>query len=323
MQDRKARQTASLSSLPSGRLMRQPSAPFGSTTLRRLASLPSRKQLERLLWHCLALGIAVLFAAPLLWLIVASLQPIGWPPPRTLAWFPHGVAWSNYVEIFRVAPLGLQIGNSLFVSMVGMLITLLTASWAGFAMSQLPPSSRRWLVGLALLLMLIPSGAVWMPRYVFFSSIGLIDTYTALVAPALFGTRSLLALMYYWNFRRVSPELYESASLDGADLWTIWYRIALPLARPTTLAVAVLAFSHYWSDFVDPLLFLKSTQRFTIAVGLRVLQQMDATNWPLLMAAVAVMIAPVLALYWLLQVVLNKDANFWRRVIHPFNRMSQ
>ncbi|MBO9391886.1 MULTISPECIES: carbohydrate ABC transporter permease [Caldilinea] len=319
MQDRKVRQTMPLPSLPSGGLMRQPFAPFGFTALRRLASLPRRKQLERLLWHSLALGVAVLFAAPLVWLIIASLQPIGWPPPRTLAWFPHGVAWSNYVEIFRVAPLGLQIGNSLFVSAAGMLITLLTASWAGFAMSQLPPPSRGWLVGLALLLLLIPSGAVWMPRYVLFSNMGLIDTYAALVAPALFGTRSLLALMYYWSFRRISSELYESASLDGAGLWTVWRRIALPLARPTTLAVAVLAFSHYWSDFVDPLLFLKSTQRFTIAVGLRMLQQMDATNWPLLMAAVAVMIAPVLALYLLLQVVLNKDANFLRRVIHPLN----
>ncbi|MCS6827649.1 MAG: carbohydrate ABC transporter permease, partial [Caldilinea sp.] len=227
--------------------------------------------------------------------------------------FSHGAVWSNYMEIFRIAPLGLQIGNSLVVSMVGMLITLLTASWAGFAMSQMAPTSRRRLVGLALLLLLIPSGAVWMPRYVLFSGLGLIDTYAALVAPALLGTRSLLALMYYWNFRRLSPELFEAASLDGASVWMVWRRIAMPLARPTTLAVAVLAFTHYWSDFVDPLLFLKSAQRFTLTVGLRMLQQMDATNWPLLMAAVVVMIAPVLALYVLLQVVLDKDASLHLR----------
>lgn len=320
MQGRKVRQAASFPLASPGRLVRGLSAPFGFVASHRLAGLLRRKLFERFVWHSLALGVTALFAAPLLWLIIASLQPIGQPPPRTLMWFPHGVAWSNYVEIFRVAPLGVQIGNSLFVSVLGMLITLFTASWAGFAMSQLPGTSRRWLVGLALLLMLIPSSAVWMPRYVLFSGMGLIDTYAALVAPALFGTRSLLALMYYWSFRRVLPELYESASLDGAGIWTLWRRIALPLARPTTLAVAVLAFSHYWSDFVDPLLFLKSTQRFTLAVGLRMLQQMDATNWPLLMAAVAVMVAPVLALYWLLQVALNKDVTLFHRILHPFDR---
>lgn len=284
------------------------SAPFGPMALQRIVRLWRRKRIGRLLWHILAWSVAALYAAPLLWLLVASLQPVGQPPPRTLAWFPQGVAWSNYLEIFRVAPLGRQIGNSLLVSVAGALITLLTASWAGFAMSRLPASSRRWLVGLALLLMLIPSSAVWLPRYVLFSGMGLLDSYAALVAPALLGTRSLLVLMYYWSFRRISCEIYDSASLDGAGVWALWRRIALPLARPTTLAVAVLAFSHYWSDFVDPLLFLKSTQRFTIAVGLRMLQQMDATNWPLLMAAVVVMIAPVLVLYLLLQVVLDKDA---------------
>jgi multiple sugar transport system permease protein len=129
------------------------------------------------------------------------------------------------------------------------------------------------------------------------------------------GTKALLVLMYYWSFRRVSPELFESAWLDGAGAWTSWRRIALPLAAPTTLAVAVLAFSHYWSDFVDPLLFLKSAPRFTIAVGLRMLQQLDVTNWPLLLAAVVVMIAPVILLYLALQVLLREDADFVRRTL--------
>ncbi|MEJ5249907.1 MAG: carbohydrate ABC transporter permease [Caldilinea sp.] len=312
MQRRKTPQMAS-GAATTVKPMQALSAPFGSTALRRIVRLWRRKGIGRLLRHILAWSVAALYAAPLLWLLVASLQPVGQPPPRTLAWFPQGVAWSNYLEIFRVAPLGRQIGNSLLVSVAGALITLLTASWAGFAMSRLPASSRRWLVGLALLLMLIPSSAVWLPRYVLFSGMGLLDSYAALVAPALLGTRSLLALMYYWSFHRISCEIYDSASLDGAGVWALWCRIALPLARPTTLAVAVLAFTHYWSDFVDPLLFLKSTQRFTIAVGLRMLQQMDATNWPLLMAAVVVMVAPVLVLYLLLQIILDKDASLHLR----------
>lgn len=256
---------------------------------------------ERLLWQLTALVMTVLFVSPMIWVLTNSLRPVGLPPPRTLEWFPAAPAWSNYVEIFRIVPLGQQVGNSLLISTVGAALTLVTASWAGFAMAQMPAGVRRWLVGLAIVLLLVPSTAVWLPRYVLFTSIGIIDTYLALFAPAIMGTKSLFALMFYWNFRRVPLELFESARLDGAGALTIWRLIALPAALPTALAVLLLAFTHYWSDFVDPLLFLKSEERYTLAIGLRMLQQMDMTNWSLLLAAVVVMIAPVLVVYFALQ----------------------
>lgn len=293
--------------------------PRRSLLARRLRSFPQKAtrpgRIGALLWHSAALLVAMIFLLPLVWMTIASLQPVGLPPARALTWFPAGVAWSNYAEIFRVIPLAQQLGNSLLVSTVGASVTLFTASWAGFAMAQMPLRVRRWLVGLALLLLLVPANAVWLPRYVLFARIGLIDSYVALTAAALMGTKSLFVLMYYWSFRRVSVELFESAWLDGAGAWTGWRRLALPLAAPTTLAVLVLAFSHYWSDFVDPLLFLKTAARFTVAVGLRALQQMDVTRWPLLLAAVVVMIAPVMLLYIGLQVWLREEPDFARRVL--------
>lgn len=260
-----------------------------------------RPLLGRVLWQATALLIAFFFVAPLYWVVSSSLRPVGFPPPRTLEWLPQPLAWSNYIEIFRVIPLGQQVVNSLLVSTVGAGLTLVAASWAGFAMAQMPAGVRRWLVGLSIVLLMIPGAAVWLPRYVLFTSIGLIDTYMALFAPAVMGTKSLFALMFYWSFRRVPLELFESARLDGANALTVWRRIALPMALPTALAVLLLAFSHYWSDFVDPLLFLKSEERYTLAVGLRMLQQMDITNWSLLLAAVVVMTAPVIFVYWALQ----------------------
>lgn len=273
-----------------------------------------RSWLERGLWQISALGIALLFVAPLYWVVTNSLRPVGLPPPRTLEWLPQPVAWSNYLAVFQIVPLGQQVRNSLFVSTIGALLTLVTASWAGFAMAQMPVRLRRWLVGLAIALLMIPSTAVWLPRYVLFTSLGVIDTYLALFAPALMGTKSLYALMFYWTFRRVPVELFESARLDGAGAFLIWQRIALPAALPTALAVLLLAFTHYWSDFVDPLLFLKSEERYTLAVGLRMLQQMDITNWSLLLAAVVVMTAPVILVYLLLQHFI-RDGVRWQQLL--------
>ena len=83
----------------------------------------------------------------------------------------------------------------------------------------------------------------------------------------------------------------------------------MPAALPTALAVLLLTFSHYWSDFIDPLLYLKSSERYTVAVGLRMLQQMDVTNWSLLLAGVVVMTTPVILVYLVLQYFIREQEN--------------
>ena len=247
------------------------------------------------------LVVAVLFVLPLAWMVSASLRQPSLPPPRTIEWLPHPIAWSNYARIFELVPLGTFIGNSLLVVALAVPLTLLTASWAGLAMAQLQEPARRRLVVLAILLMMVPVAALWLTRYVIFSYLGLIDSIWALVAPAIMGSSPLFVLLYYWTFRRVPSQLFEAARMDGADILVIWARIAMPIARPTTITVAVLAFIFYWSDFVGPLLYLKSESRYTLPVGLQSLRQMDKNNWPLLMAAAAIMTAPVVALFLVAQ----------------------
>ena len=279
--------------------------------------LTIRLTMRSVLWHTCALSVALLFVVPLLWVATNSLRPIGLPPARTLEWFPQPAAWSNYVEIFHIVPLGRQIANSIFVSTIGAAITLVTASCAGFAIAQAPLRLRRWLVALAVILMMTPSTAVWLPRYVLFASLGLIDSYAALFAPAVMGTRPLYVLMFFWAFRRIPHDLFESAHLDGASLWLTWQRIALPMALPTALAVTLLAFSHYWSDFVDPLLYLKSQSRYTLAVGRRMLQQMGITNWSLVLAAAGVVTPPVVLVYLFFQIFIRDDSTLSRLVKQP------
>ena len=108
-------------------------------------------------------------------------------------------------------------------------------------------------------------------------------------------------LIFSWAFRRQPSALYEAARLEGVSALRIWAFIAMPLAQPATAAVCLLTFAQHWSDFMNPLLYLKSDERYTLALGLRVLQQMDATNWPLLMAGAVVMMLPVLLLLLLVQ----------------------
>lgn len=252
-------------------------------------------------YHAVALLLVAIFILPLLWMVSGSLRQVGLPPPQTIEWIPNPIAWRNYGAINELIPLFTFVRNSLLVSSAGVAITLIVASWTGFAMAQSSKQMQNVLLTLCILLLMTPVSALWLTRFILYKQLGLINSFAALIAPALMGSSALFVLLFFWTYRRVPSELFESARLDGAEAFRIWWSIGVPLARPTILAVGVLTFVHYWSDFVDPLLYLKSESRYTLAVGLRVLQQLDITNWSLLMAGATLMTLPVLLGYTLVQ----------------------
>jgi multiple sugar transport system permease protein len=168
-------------------------------------------------------------------------------------------------------------------------------------MSQLPARIRYLLLAIAVVLRMIPISALWLPRFLLFVQLQLIDTYWALIAPVWMGSSPFFILIFYWGFRRMPPAWIESARLDGLGPLGIWWRIALPNAWPALIAVGVLTFAQYWGDFISPLIYLKSEQRYTMAVGVRTLQQLDLNNWPLMMAGTVVMILPIVVLFILVQ----------------------
>ena len=136
---------------------------------------------------------------------------------------------------------------------------------------------------------------------------GLINTPFALIVPALAGSSPLFVLLFYWTFRRIPKDLFELARLDGAGALIVWRRIALPMAVPTTVAVGVLAFLFYWSDFINPLMYLRSQEFYTLPVGLQQLQQLDKTNWPLLMAGAVLMAGPAVVMFLFVQRYFLRD----------------
>lgn len=260
-----------------------------------------KNKLAAVFHHLVALTLAATFILPLIWTVAASLRPAGLPPPRGIEWIPASPTLDNYIRIFDILPFARYTFNSLLVALTGVLLTLLTASWAGFGMSLLEKRARFRLLILSILLQLIPFTALWLSRFLLFAQLGITNSRFSLIAPALMGTSPLFILLFYWTFRRTDRAVFESAELDGANLFQTWWRVALPLARPALMAVSLLAFLFYWNDFVTPMLYLRSQTLHTLPVGLLHLQQMDRTNWPLLMAASVVMTAPAVIVFAALQ----------------------
>lgn len=264
--------------------------------------VPRWRTMERaLVWRIVATAISVGLVLPLVWMVTLSLRQTGKPLPLHLEWWPRPTAWENYSEVFRVIQFAQFTLNSVLVVAIAVPITVVVASLAGFALSQ---ASREWrlrVTALAVGAMMMPMTALWLPRFIMVKEAGLIDTRASLIFPALFGTSPFFVLLYLWTFLRIPPGIYEAARLDGASAFRLWAGIALPLARPTAVAVGVLAFIRYWSNFVDPLIYIQSTAKMTLPLGLQALLQLDRTNWPLLMAGSVMVTAPVIAVFLLVQ----------------------
>ena len=116
-----------------------------------------------------------------------------------------------------------------------------------------------------------------------------------LIAPVLIGTSPFYVLLFYWAFRSLPAELFEASRLAGLSPLQTWRRVAMPLVRPVTIAVGVLAFVFTWSNFLDPLIYLFDQDKFTLPLGLRVLAEVDRQNFPLFLAGAVTATAPVVA----------------------------
>ncbi len=240
---------------------------------------------------------AVIFVAPLLWMVVASLRPVGLPLPAQIQWWPDPATLGNYRDIFRVVPMARYALNSAIVILAVVPLTLLTTSLAGFAMAQLPARLRDLLAAVLVAALMVPLMSVWLTRFMIYKWLGVLDTLGALILPGLMGSSPLYVLIMFWAFRRVPIESFEAARLDGASAFRIWWSIGIPQVQPALLAVTVLSFERHWGNFLDPLLYINDPRWYTLPVALQGLQQLHPSDWPLMMAGAVVVTVPAVLIF--------------------------
>jgi multiple sugar transport system permease protein len=251
--------------------------------------------------HAGGLLAALLFLPPLILMVTGSLREAGLPPPRGPELLPSPLAFDNYARAFELVDIGRYALNSLLVAAIAVPVAVVVASWAGFAMARLERRAQLALVAVSLVALMVPLTALLVPRFVMFRSLGLTDTYVPLLAPALLGMSPFYVLIFWWSFRRLPPDLFDAARLEGASPLHIWWRVAMPLVRPVTVAVTVLAFAFSWSNFLDPLIYLFDERLYTLPLGLKSLAALDRLNFPLLLAGSVVATVPVVAVFVLAQ----------------------
>ena len=245
--------------------------------------------------------VALVFLLPLWFMASGSLREPGTPPPRSPELLPSPLSAGSYERAFELVDLAQFALNSLLVAALTVPLAVLFASWAGFAFLLVGGRARAVLIALSFVALMVPLTALLVPRFTLFRWLGLVDTWVPLIAPALLGLSPFYVLLFYWSFRRLPPELFEAARLEGVAPLGMWRRLAMPLVRPVTVAVGLLAFIASWSNFLDPLIYLFDPSLYTLPLGLRSLSVLDRTNYPVLLAAAVVATAPVVVAFAIAQ----------------------
>jgi multiple sugar transport system permease protein len=238
---------------------------------------------------------------PLVFMVSGSLREPGLPPPRTPELLPDPLGLGSYGRAFDLVDLGRYSLNSLVVAALVVPLSVLVASLAGFALLRLSRRTALALAAASVIALMVPVTALLVPRFVLFRELGLTDTWAPLVAPALLGTSPLYVLVFAWAFRRLPVELYDACRLEGMTPFAIWRRVAMPLVKPVTVGVGVLAFVVSWGNYLDPLVYLYDPDLYTLPLGLRALAELDRTDFPVLLAGSVVATAPLIAVFLVAQ----------------------
>lgn len=255
-----------------------------------------------------AIVVVLAFAGPLLLLVGGSFATPGEPPPLTPELVPDPIDTGNYARAVDLVGLGRATLTSAVVVALSVPLSVLVASWAGFAMTVVRRSVARLLVAASLIALTVPVTALLVPRFAVFRTLGLTDTLVPLVAPALIGGTPFYVLVYYVAFRAVPRDLLDACSLVSMSPLRTWWQIAMPLVRPVTVAVAALVFVLTWSNVLDPLVYIYDRDLWTVPLALRSLSTIDPTAYPVLLAGAVVASVPALVVFAVAQ----------RRFLHDY-----
>lgn len=244
----------------------------------------------------LCLGAAV-FSLPFLWTVSTALksneQAFAHPPQ----WLPHPVQWENFHRAWTELPFPTFVMNTLAITLIAVVGQVFSASLVAYGFARFRFPGRNLLFMLMLSTLMLPAQVTMIPVFLLWRELRAIDTFAPLTVPAFFGGGAFTIFLLRQFFMTLPRELDEAAMLDGATPFGIWWKVLLPLSRPALVTVVLFSFLAHWDDFMSPLIYLNSMEKYTVSIGLRMFQDLYGSQLELLMAASLIHIIPTIVLF--------------------------
>ncbi|GAB4208558.1 MAG: carbohydrate ABC transporter permease [Roseiflexaceae bacterium] len=273
---------------------------MAATTLQnRRQGMPPGRIVGAVLRYVALVLLACFFVLPLLWMTSTAFKPFQeWLTPN---WIPQQPTLENFISILSdpSVPVGSWFGNSLLIATIFTALVLVVDALAAYAYARMEFPGRGLLFGLLLSTLVMPGLMFLIPNYLTIARLDWLDSYQGVIAPGVAGVFGVFFLRQF--FQSIPRELEEAALIDGANIWTTFTRVVLPLSGGALATLGVLTFMASWNDFLWPLLVLTDRARQTLPAGLATLQGQYTFDYGKLMAGAALTAAPVLLMYIFLQ----------------------
>jgi alpha-1,4-digalacturonate transport system permease protein len=208
-------------------------------------------------------------------------------------------AWGNYTDLFGKFTFGVYLWNSVFITVVATVLTLLFNSMAAFALSKYRFKGQKTVFLLIIATLMIPPTIILVPVFLVINEVGLLNNLWGVILPALATPTGVFLLRQY--MLTIPDELIEAARMDHASEWRIYWRIVLPLSAPALAVLAIFSVMWRWNDFLLPLIVLSQSQHFTLQLALNSFQGELNTQWNYLLAMTVITLLPVTLVFAFLQ----------------------
>jgi ABC-type glycerol-3-phosphate transport system permease component len=274
-------------------------------------SRATRQRLQSLAAFIVIVTGAVIIVLPLAWMISTSLKKqmeVFVLPPQ---WIPTPPQWGNYAAIFDGAPFDRYLINSTIITSACVIGSVTSCSLAAYGFARLRFPGRELLFVMLLSTLMLPESVTLIPRFIIFEKLGWLNSFKPLIVPSFFGGAFQIFLLRQF-FRTIPVDLEDAARLDGAGTFRIFATIVLPLSKPALVTAAIFTFIFTWNDFLRPLLYLNTEDKYTVAIGLLNFTGSDRVGpqMHLLMAASFLATVPVLIVFLLAQRLFVKGIVF-------------
>ncbi|MEO3801550.1 carbohydrate ABC transporter permease [Nonomuraea sp. B1E8] len=274
-------------------------AQAGPTWRARLLRRPSPGQVVTVV---LLLVLGGLWVYPFAWLVSASLKSSPEIFGRGLALLPEEPVWENYARAWNEVGFATYFVNTLVITVGTVLLVVVRSALAGYVLGRYDFVGKKLLIGVFLVTFFLPEGYTIIPITQLTDQLGLLNTHAGVILGLGAGGQIASTLLYAGFFRRMPKELEETARLDGAGHFIIFFRVMLPLAWPITATVVILTFLFAWNAYLLPLVFTLSEPGLrTLAVGMTVFVGERGTDWSGMAAAAVISLIPVIAVFVVLQ----------------------
>ena len=251
--------------------------------------------LRRGLLYIVLILIAVIMVVPFLWMLSTSLKTqydaVKIPP----VWIPDPPQWENYVKLFTEQPMFQFMLNTIKIVFFVVLGQLFFSSLAAYSFARISFKGRNVVFFFYIATLMVPGQVTMIPTYLMFAKAGLTDNHLALILPAFFSAFGVFLLRQV--FMSLPRELEEAAEIDGCNPFMTYWRIMLPLVVPAMLTLGVFTLMNTWNDYMGPLIYLSSPEKYTMTLGIAYFKGVYTTQWNLVMAGSIVSVVPILIAY--------------------------